>query len=102
LADSRPAEQRCSFCHGVQMSNTTQHHLTKFLATPSKPMKCPAGEEPAYDPNSQLQIQWVDIEDHMDVLCSGERTGDPDTLSSTTAPPDRRYPGDADTDDSGT
>ena len=84
------------------MSSSVEHPLAKFLATPSKRTQGPSGDEPAYDPNSQLQVQWVDIENHRDVLCSGQRTGDPDTRSATT---EGRGPGDHsddDTDDSGT
>lgn len=90
------------------MSSIVEHPLARFLAAPSRPMQGPVGEEPAYDPRSQLQVQWVDIENHRDVLCSGEKTGDPDTRSATTAPPGSTpgYPStgrsDDDTDDSGT
>jgi hypothetical protein len=91
------------FVCGGNMSTTVQHPLARLLATPSKGTESRGGEEPSYDPRTQLQVQWVDIENHLEVLCSGKKTGDPDTRSATTA---RRISenvdSDDDTDDSGT
>jgi hypothetical protein len=78
------------------------HPLAVFLAAPAEPTVGPDEELP-YDPVTQLQAQWNDIPDHLEILCSGERTGDPDTRSGTTEV--RGYPSsttDDDTDDSGT
>jgi hypothetical protein len=83
------------------MCTRVEHPLAVYLAAPAV-SQSGAEETPAYNPATQLQVQWTNIANHMEILMSGEKTGDPDTMSSTTAPADRRYPGDADTDDSGT
>ncbi len=89
-------------CFGGRAMNTgVEHHLAVFLASPATTAVEPDEESP-YDPVSQLQISWKDIPDHMTILCSGKKTGDPDTKSATTDRPTHVSPSDHDTDDSGT
>jgi hypothetical protein len=83
------------------MSTQVQHPLAVFLAARATPEIEPE-EEPCYDPVAQLQVRWKDMPDHMEILCSGKRTGDPSTRSATTSHPTHVSPSDDDTDDSGT
>jgi hypothetical protein len=78
---------------------TAQHHLAVFLGEKSMPI--PPDRTvmfPGYDPVTQLQRNWSEVENYRELLCSGEHTGDPNTMSSTTAHGDQEDP---DTDDSG-
>lgn len=81
----------------------SKHPLAVLVAEPS-PITDPPDEKqvPSYDPVSQVQIPWNDIENHMEILCSDKHTGDPDTRSATTEDWWHRANSDDDTDDSGT
>lgn len=45
------------------------HPLVKYVAVPAEPL---VEEEvhPAYDPDTQLQILWNEISNHMEILAS--------------------------------
>jgi len=83
---------------------STHHPLAVFLATEAEPvtarqMTC---DFPGYDPTTQLQGNWNDITNHLEILCSDANTGEPSTQSHTcTYGPHNEYP-DFDSDDSGT
>ena len=79
-----------------------QHPLAKYLAGEAVPVPPPRTSIPDYDPESQLQVVWKDVESHMDLLCSSGQTGDPDTVTATTAGPPDKTVADLDSDDSGT
>jgi hypothetical protein len=79
---------------------SAQHHLAVFLA--EKSMPTPPEQTvmfPGYDPVTQLQRNWNEVENYRELLCSGEHTGDPNTNSNTTV---WEHHDDPDTDDSGT
>jgi len=84
---------------------SAQHPLAVFVATESEPL--PASGQvsfgfPGYDPLTQLQENWIDVTNHLEILCSDPNTGEPSTKSHTTThgPHDENL--DFDTDDSGT
>jgi len=81
------------------MNTGIEHPLAVFLAAPATSVIEPDEEAP-YDPLTQLQGRWKDIPDHIEILCSGKRTGDPETRSNTTQ--GEFGQSDHDTDDSGT
>lgn len=78
-----------------------EHPLVSLVAKPSVPFADGPEAPPTYNPSTQMQIIWENVTDHMEILCSSDRTGDPDTRSATT-----EWEGgtssDDDTDDSGT
>ena len=78
-----------------------KHPLVKFVGRVATPFK-QEGDVPIYDPKTQLQVNWNDIQDHLEILCSGKTTGDPDTRSATTDNVLDHSRSDDDTDDSGT
>jgi hypothetical protein len=52
---------------------------------------------PGYDPVTQRQRNWNEVENYRELLCSGEHTGDLITDSATTGPESQS---DSDVDDS--
>lgn len=76
-----------------------RHPLVQFVAEPSTAFD-EEKSHPEYDPETQLQFHWNEINDHMEILASGKSTGDPDTRSATTNWVNGGS--DDDTDDSGT
>jgi len=83
------------------MNTGFEHPLAVFLAAPAT-LAIQPDEESPYDPVTQLQVRWKDIPDHMEILCSGNTTGDPSTRSATTKNDFDHNRSNDDTDDSGT
>lgn len=84
---------------------SAQHPLAVFVATEAEPLLFTgqiSSGFPGYDPLTQLQGNWNDVTNHLEVLCSDANTGEPSTVSHTTSyGPHNEYP-DQDSDDSGT
>jgi hypothetical protein len=83
------------------MAAANQHPLLVFLAAPAQPIPDRGQQSDfCYNPETQMPDGWNGVLSHRDIVMSGDRTGDPDTMSYTTDPGSRQA--DYDTDDSGT
>ena len=80
------------------------HPLMTLVAEPAEEIRPKPEALPDYDPISQMTKNWIGANRREDILCSGKRTGDPTTQSSTTGGKEAGVPwmSDYDGDDSGT